>query len=306
MFEDIAKDIKAQLYEKARSPLAATFICAWLVINVRTVLVFFSALHVDEKIAYFDAANPTLTDWILHSLIYPLASAVVILLIYPHLARVAYEYWQRQYLKVKKIQQKIEDETPITQEEAKALRKASIEQQINLETQLSSSSARNSELQKQITELRQQLSEVRGERETLLKELDAKEKQIEALDKKTDSKISDDTQIKRSTVNLQNQDFQVSGVRLPEKVIWELRNAGLESSAIDLFTATVLNEGVISPTNLIKNLKGIEKLDMVHAMSTLSNSDFAYSTNDGTIKLTDNGLRLAVESGLTKALKTSI
>lgn len=303
MFEDLAKDIKAQLYEKARSPLAAAFIGAWLVINIRIVLVFFSELHVDEKIAYFDAVNPALKDWMLHSVIYPLGSAILILLIYPHMARLAYEYWQRQYLKVKKIQQKIEDETPLTQEEANALRKSSIEQQINLESQLSSSSARNTELQLQIDELRKQLADVNSERATFIEVARENEKLINELH----SQLSQQNEEAKSTESSQDE-HQVDPIKpgditLPGDVVMFLKSRGLTEVVIRLFAFISMNGGQIFQDRLLSGLKGTEKLDVQHAINSLVNKNFAFKTTGGDLKLTDNGLSLAVDSGLTKALK---
>lgn len=150
MFDDLTKEIKAQLYERVKSPLFGAFAFSWVGWNYRAVLGVVSELSFKERMAYLDVLYPTWQEWGWHCFAGPLVTALVFLLAYPLPARWMYSYWAGQQKKLKEVQQKIEDETPLTQEEANALRKVSREQVATLEAKLLEQQQLNSELSERL------------------------------------------------------------------------------------------------------------------------------------------------------------
>lgn len=124
MIEDISKSIKANMYERATSPLFGAFAISWAIWNYKTVLAIFSSMKVKEKVSYIENEIYA-SEWslILEGASYPLISAVLFILIYPHPAKWIYEYWNNQQKKLKEIKQKIEDDTPLTLDESREIRR---------------------------------------------------------------------------------------------------------------------------------------------------------------------------------------
>jgi len=115
MQKDLMDSIKARLYDFKYTPFLSSYIFSWLYVNSKLVLIFFSSkLKVEEKIAML--AWDDVNYWI------PLGIAVLYVMIFP--AFTLGFYWVT--LKYKKImaeiQVNIEDETKITQAQAKELR----------------------------------------------------------------------------------------------------------------------------------------------------------------------------------------
>lgn len=146
MLQEITTQIKAQLYDRARSPLWGAFVLAWCAWNFRTLLILFSGDTLELKISILDSIYQTPEIYLTKGLLYPVLSAVVFIVFYPLFARLAYWHWHNQHVKLKATQQKIEDKTPLTQEEANALRKVSLDQEINFQQQIRSLNELNKEL----------------------------------------------------------------------------------------------------------------------------------------------------------------
>jgi len=124
MIEDISKSIKASMYERATSPLFGAFAISWGIWNYKTILAILSSMTVKEKVLYIE--NEIYSgQWslLLEGATYPLISAVLFILIYPHPAKWIYEYWNNQQKKLKEIKQKIEDDTPLTLDESREIRR---------------------------------------------------------------------------------------------------------------------------------------------------------------------------------------
>ena len=127
MFEELSKTIKAQLYERASSPLLGSFALSWLAWNYRFVIVLLSGMAAPEKFRYIDTS--LYLSWEeagLRGGLYPLITALLLIFVYPIPARYVYEYWRKQQRALKEIQQRIDDETPLTKEEARQLRREAL------------------------------------------------------------------------------------------------------------------------------------------------------------------------------------
>jgi hypothetical protein len=124
--DDLIKSLKAQLYDRVASPLLSSFLISWAVWNHRIFVVMTSSdLKLQQKFTYADEVlYPHFYEVAFKGFIWPLLSALALLFIYPIPGRWVYQYVRKEQKRLKEIQQKIDDETPITQEDAKELRAA--------------------------------------------------------------------------------------------------------------------------------------------------------------------------------------
>lgn len=123
MLNDIATNIKAQLYDRVSSPLLGSFIVSWCLWNWKFLLVLTSGLAVTEKITYIDLNifnSPS--KYILNGLAFPAAITLLIIYIYPIPAKIIYRVTRGHQRDLKGIQQSIDDETPMPLAEARELR----------------------------------------------------------------------------------------------------------------------------------------------------------------------------------------
>lgn len=85
---ELTQDFKNLVLERFSSPLLMWFATAWIIINYKFFLIVFSGANINYKLHlsawYFERDNDF---YYRHSLIYPLASAIVYTFIYPFLSR---------------------------------------------------------------------------------------------------------------------------------------------------------------------------------------------------------------------------
>ncbi|WP_426115772.1 hypothetical protein [Massilia sp. PWRC2] len=121
--EELLKSFKAQMYDRVSSPLTFSFVLSWCVWNYRFLMVMIGTGPAAEKFVYVEQhLFATWEDIARHGFIYPLCSALAYIYIYPWPARKVYIFSQTQAMKMKKAQQTVEDQTPISEEEAAELR----------------------------------------------------------------------------------------------------------------------------------------------------------------------------------------
>lgn len=124
MLDDISKSIRADLYERASSPLLGAFLTSWLIWNWKTVLVVFSGMEVIEKVNHIDAVIYS-EFWpsVIFLLAGPLATALLFLYLYPIPAKHVYRHFREQQKSLKAIKVEVEEDTPLSQEEHNKLRR---------------------------------------------------------------------------------------------------------------------------------------------------------------------------------------
>lgn len=121
--EDLVNSFKAHLYDRITSPLLSSFLLSWAAWNHRLFVVLLSDLKVLEKFDFIDSKiYPTWREVCGVGFAFPLASALFLLYVYPIPARKVYEHVRAQQHQLKRLQQKIDDEMPMTNEDAQALR----------------------------------------------------------------------------------------------------------------------------------------------------------------------------------------
>lgn len=124
--DDLIKSFKAQLYDRITSPLLSSFLISWAIWNHRLFLALATSdLKLKERFDFVDnVLYPTWKEVAGRGMAWPLLSALALLLLYPIPGRWVYEYVRKEQKRLKEIQQRIDDETPITKEEAKELKVA--------------------------------------------------------------------------------------------------------------------------------------------------------------------------------------
>ncbi|MBW3510623.1 hypothetical protein [Janthinobacterium sp. NKUCC06_STL] len=152
--EDFFKTVKAQLYERVSSPLMFSFCVSWIAWNARLILVAISSMDPEKK---FDLIDATLYEngwiWLGRCVIGPLVTALIYIYLYPFPARAVYRYNREQQRALKKIQQEIDDETPLTKEEAKEIRDNVRKVTAQFESQLEQRDATIARLKSEVADL---------------------------------------------------------------------------------------------------------------------------------------------------------
>ncbi len=311
MFDDLTKEIKAQLYERAKGPLFTTFVISWFVFNIRAVVVFFSDISVEEKFAYWNFLYPDSAISFMHGFLYPLCVSILIILIYPFPARWAYHYWHWQYQKVKRIQQKLEDETPITQEEAKALRQVAIQEQTKLLEQLRNASNINNEQSAQISSLRSELfaaqesaKSMAEQREMLQKEIDSMKNPLSDFKELETGRNFDKLEfVENSDSHEESTNSNYFTSKLPAKVLTKLVANNLIDATLEVFLYIYFSGGSVETGRLstfIRNNTKINSVELQYAKDQLIRKLFLVNEFRGSLIFTESGRRVAVESGLSK------
>lgn len=124
--EDLIKTVKAQLYDRLSSPLIFSFCISWVLWNYRTIVILASSLSPSDKFLAIDLLALTWDSsvwfWAVHVGLGPLATAGTYIFAYPFIEKRIFEFTLNQRKELKQVRQRIEDETPVTEEEAKELR----------------------------------------------------------------------------------------------------------------------------------------------------------------------------------------
>lgn len=164
MLNDIATSIKAQLYDRVSSPLLGSFLISWCFWNWKFILILTSGLTATEKLTYIDLNLFSSTQkYITNGFIYPLIIALIIIYIYPIPAKIIYRVTRNHHRDLKKIQQTIDDDTPMPIEDARELRQLLRSIQTQHEEELVSKITENSSLKNSILTLSADIELLRKE-----------------------------------------------------------------------------------------------------------------------------------------------
>lgn len=115
MGEELKNSIKAKLYDFAYTPFMSSYVISWILFNHKYLLVYFGTSTLDDKLLYLGECHV--------EFLFPLYVALIYVFIYPAIALVFYYvtlWYNKQTMRIK---QRIEDETPITQEKARELKR---------------------------------------------------------------------------------------------------------------------------------------------------------------------------------------
>lgn len=145
--QNIINSFKAHLYERTSSPLIGSFIFYWIICNYKLVIVLFSSyeptemfqiiknLYPQEKITLWTGFDIHYYSLLGNGLLMPLLIALAYIFIIPYPSKLIYSFWKNRQKELLKIKYKIEDETPIGEEQARKLRSTLYELQKKYDSQ---------------------------------------------------------------------------------------------------------------------------------------------------------------------------
>ncbi len=125
MLDDIFKSIRAQLYERAVSPLMGSFVLSWSLWNYKFILLLFSEATIIEKYTLIeDVLFVTWPQILIGGFLGPLGTALFYLFIYPYPAKLVFKFSKNRQKEITNLKKEIEDETLLTIQESRTLRNA--------------------------------------------------------------------------------------------------------------------------------------------------------------------------------------
>jgi len=158
VFEDVTKSIKSSLYDRVSSPLFGAFTLSWGIWNYKLLLTLLSSMDVQSKIGNIETLlYPDYQALLLTGFTYPLVTSVLFILIYPIPAKFVYKYWHSQQIHLKIIKQDIEDETPLTIEESREIRREILNLESQYDAELNRRGAENDRMRELVRDLENNL-----------------------------------------------------------------------------------------------------------------------------------------------------
>lgn len=126
--KDTINNIKDILNDRVSSPLAASFIISWLLVNYKFIIILLSMQSVENKFGLISTMFPIdlfipIASTICKLIILPLIFTAFYIYLYPIPARRVYEHVRKEQLKLEKLRNDIEKSTVLTSEQADELRR---------------------------------------------------------------------------------------------------------------------------------------------------------------------------------------
>ncbi|WP_460371622.1 hypothetical protein ACOYXF_08805 [Pseudomonas sp. Tul1A2] len=160
LIEDFTTAVKAQLYERVSSPLLSSFALSWCGWNYKFLLVVLSGMSSHEKIVYIDMnIFPSVWSIVMHGAALPLITCLFLIFLYPIPAEYIYKHVKIQQRRLKEIQQSIDDDSPLSKEQARKIRREALGSQLKYESEIDSKISENSRLKELVSELQQKVDE---------------------------------------------------------------------------------------------------------------------------------------------------
>ncbi|WP_018985249.1 coiled-coil domain-containing protein [Methylophilus methylotrophus] len=332
--EDFIKDLKFQVYDRLKSPLITTFCFSWISWNISTVILIFGKGDFDKKIEMVKRLYKTNYDYFLQGLIYPFLSSLVFIGLYPLIARWTFIYWSNQLKITKREQIKIEDTTPITQEDYQNLKKSYYLAEKTYETELERLQNANKTLKEREKSLELEINQLIDKEKTIIQELSKLKEDNLALKKELDEKMKRISE--QDTLIGQHQKLNVEMLRDNldnkqmildiDKFIMELgvKTDGLPREYIDFFknlkqfkesnnikfdelkviTYLLSQDGAASKQKLQEFLN-IKSINFEVVLKKLFSSDLAYSDSLN-VHLSSKCKEKAYDANLTRVEATTL
>jgi hypothetical protein len=137
MNDELTKSILSNIQDRAVSPLFGAFVISWSLWNYKLILAILAFIPLDEKIAFIENV---LYTGVWQSIGFlaagPLVTSVAFLFLYPYPAREVFRFWRQKQKELRDIKLSIENESLLTLEESKRIRKQVIEMQTDYDKQI--------------------------------------------------------------------------------------------------------------------------------------------------------------------------
>lgn len=124
MLEELLKAFHSQVKERLISPLMGAFAISWILWNYRFLIILLSEEPVRQSFQMInELVYPDFWAVVWRGLLVPLGTALLYIFVYPYPAKFVYEFTRKRQRELLEVQRKIEDETPLTIEESRKVRR---------------------------------------------------------------------------------------------------------------------------------------------------------------------------------------
>lgn len=314
MLDDIKDSIKAKLYDFTYTPFMSSLLISWILINHKYLLIYFADFDLDKKLpllSQHDFAFHCCGHYLpyANNFFFPILFGLFYVYVYPKISKEFYEYTLNRTKELKGIKQSIEDETPLTQAEAREIRKLASTLEEEKDKALKNLSKKDAEWQEKLdNELGRmngklvglnsdvvaadvKITDLEVERDGLQKEKDSLQTQLTQSNQFLGSKNDECEQLKVEIERLKKQIY--TGPRLPL--------GDNDSSVNNDITATEAYEQVMqylhdefdpmTEGHLVENIVrqvSLGKTLVRHIINTLMDEKILVNDN-GMIKMTKEG-----------------
>lgn len=164
MFDDFIRGFREYVSDRFLSPLGSSLTVSWCLWNYKALIVILSGESAIRKIHLLHLVYQDLGYAIAHLAVGPLVTTAFYIYVFPYPSNWVYSYSLRRRKDALRLKREIEDQTVLTQEESRAVRKRFED----MELEHTSATLR---LNGRIDSLKDQLKQVVEEKEDLLKKL---------------------------------------------------------------------------------------------------------------------------------------
>lgn len=163
MLDDFIRSVNSQINERFSSPLLGGFLISWCLWNYQFLVILFSENTVTETFFLIQSiAFPDRVAIFLSGFLYPLITTLIYVFIYPYPAKFVYRFTQQKQKEINEIRRQISNETMLTLEESRALRK-SVDERIQEQMERFDKKEReNEELTAELTNLRSEFKQLKS------------------------------------------------------------------------------------------------------------------------------------------------
>jgi hypothetical protein len=124
MLEQLVKSIQSHLSDRLVSPLMGSVVVSWCLWNYKFLMILLSNNSVTTTLALVEGiAFPSTTTVVLRGVVFPFITAAAYIFIYPYPSKFVYDFTRRRQKELLEVRRRIEDETPLTLQESRTMRR---------------------------------------------------------------------------------------------------------------------------------------------------------------------------------------
>lgn len=290
MLNDFKDSIKAKLYDFNYTPFMSSLVISWVAINHKYLLVLFSdKIDVDKKLMMLNdtySCNAVFSYfWFYFA---PILFALFYVYGYPKISKYFYEYTLEQTNKLKGIKQKIEDETPLTQEEARWHR-VEMEKLIHRNNSLEGSLAGEQKRYEEQIQIRIELETSKLKEENIA--IQGRLNDLEAYSEGLQSEIRN----KEKEINFLKQELEkIKNSNTPDDYKGKMENDEMKILHY-LYDSDYKTKPHGDALDLIASKTNIKRIVVDKIINELISKALLFSSNNGYLSITEKGKRYLVE-----------
>jgi len=127
LVKEFNKSVKAKLYDFTYTPFMSSMVIAWIVLNHKYILIYMASFDIEKKLELLKKHDFSFhSQWInipyAENIFLPILFGLFYTFVYPKISKTFYQYTLNEKKELKKVKQKIEELTPILEEDAKVIK----------------------------------------------------------------------------------------------------------------------------------------------------------------------------------------